>query len=78
MNWDGWAGRLETQRGPEDEPDGDGFSNLNEHALGTDPTTADSSQNFSSIDTCRFIRVSFFHSHHNANSRLIKFVDLLA
>lgn len=40
----------ENERGLEDDPDGDGLDNLSEHALGTNPAIADSTQNFTHID----------------------------
>ncbi len=40
----------ETQRNPDDDPDNDGYSNLYEHALGTNPAAAEPVQHGSSID----------------------------
>ncbi|NNJ44147.1 MAG: hypothetical protein HKP15_12475 [Akkermansiaceae bacterium] len=39
----------ENQRNPSDDPDGDGISNLTEHALGTDPASPETSHHFSSV-----------------------------
>lgn len=38
------------QQQTDDDPDGDGYDNLTEHALGTDPGTASSTTSFTSID----------------------------
>lgn len=41
----------ETERGPGDDPDGDGLDNLTEHALGRNPAVADAPFTFVGMDT---------------------------
>ena len=64
-NYDGWAyshfAPTETLQGPADDPDGDGFPNLVEYALGGDPTSANSQPSIDMVAQSGQIEISFDH-----------------